>query len=250
VVNSNPQITTVSPSSIPPGTLNQVLTLQGSGFINGAIVTISCDTAQIPGCTNGINIIKINSVTFNEINLTVDVLSAATVGQRTLLVDNLDGGKNSFSDKFSIGNVASTTVTALGVYGEGTITNPRYRSWNGLGWSEEKSATAVTDPIKWNILRSNPVRDEKILATLDEKNRLNVQVWDGTQWGNFMEIASSSGAASMEGRAFDVAYENGGRGLVVYALSGSSDLKYRIWDGTSWGTDEKQVLNTVTSGVQ
>jgi hypothetical protein len=248
-INSNPQLTSVSPSSVPPGTLNQVLRLIGSGFISNATVDISCDTNLVPNCSHGIEVSgNPTFVGFNELQVTVNVLSSATVGKRTLVINNQDGGSNTFSNNFEVGAIPSTTVTGLVAYGESSTSTPRFRTWNGSGWSQESSAVNGVNPNHWNVMVSNPVRNEKILASLDSKDRLMVQVWNGVQWGNALEIAPLSGSASVEGTAFDVAFEAGGRGLVVYGLSGSSVLRYRIWDGTNWGS-EQQVFNTATTGV-
>jgi hypothetical protein len=74
-----------------------------------------------------------------------------------------------------------------------------------------------------------------ILGILDGAGHLNVQIWDGSSWGNLIEVTTNTSAPDY--RSFDIAYEGStGEALVVYQNS-TSDPRYRIWNGVSWSTE-------------
>ncbi|MFH0790798.1 MAG: hypothetical protein V2A64_04120 [Candidatus Omnitrophota bacterium] len=136
---------------------------------------------------------------------------------------------------------------AMIAYGEGTSTIPVYRVWNGSVWSGALYANnvggAVPAGIKWVVLRACPVRDEFILGTLDGNNRLNVQVYQGGQWGNLVNL--SAGCDSTY-RRFDIVYETAtGEAMVVF-VDGTA-LKYRKWNGTSWVTSAPDTITLPTT---
>lgn len=136
---------------------------------------------------------------------------------------------------------------AMVFYGEGSVTTPRYRTWDGMAWSvNESSAQSVGAVSRWAVVKRNPVRNEIVSGVLDSFNDINLQVWDGTNWGNLVEVTANSSTGTT--RAFDIAYEQwSSRTLVVYN-DGTSIPKYRIWDGVSW-LAEGSVPITRTSGA-
>lgn len=148
--------------------------------------------------------------------------------------------------QFSLGTLSSAATSSDSVvlsvaqpsktivaYGEGVVTTPRYRTWNGTAWSAESSAADVGGVIQWVKLKANPVRDEYILGTQDASNDINFQVLASTSvWSNLIEVTTA--VVTNTRRAFDVAYENGsGDAIAVYCGSGT-DAQYRVWNGSSW----------------
>jgi hypothetical protein len=74
-----------------------------------------------------------------------------------------------------------------------------------------------------------------VLVTLDDKLDLCAQVWDGSSWGNQIELTNHAVIESYQ--CFDVMYEqDSGRVIVAWADS-DGYMKYRIWDGISWGSE-------------
>jgi len=142
-------------------------------------------------------------------------------------------------------------VGAMLAYGEG-ITNafPRYRLWSSVSWSTESSEGLTSATIQWVVLRSSPVREEKILAVLSSMGYLDVSVWNGnTQTWTSPIRAASVGTTINAYRLFDIAYEqNSGRGIIVYNPSATGvDPQYRIWNGSAWSSP--QTINIATTGV-
>lgn len=122
-------------------------------------------------------------------------------------------------------------------YGEGPVQEPRYRTlYDKTGWSKEMSALPIGGRVRWSLLRACPKREEAILGVVDANQHLHVQVWDGSQWSNPLELVSAF--LPGDSRFFDIAYESkSGDALVVYGYIGARNPRYRIWDGVSWSTE-------------
>ncbi len=135
------------------------------------------------------------------------------------------------SDSVQIANAALDEV--LVAYGEGAVTTPRYRIWDGTAWSAEASAQSVGGTVEWVKTAAAPTRDEYVLGVQDALSDVNVQVFNGTTdtWGNLVEVITTIGDITRRG--FDVAYETtSGDALIVYC--NGTDAAYRVWNGTSW----------------
>ena len=137
---------------------------------------------------------------------------------------------------------ASGEQYSLISYGEGAVEEPRYRTLGAqTGWSDELSALPVGGPIQWTILRACPERDEAILGVISGKGNLHVQVWNGSEWSNLMELVPDF--PSSDTRFFDIAYESqSGNAIVVYGIPDSRSLCFRIWDGISWSEENTATL--------
>jgi hypothetical protein len=123
---------------------------------------------------------------------------------------------------------------ALIAYGEGTVQTPRYRLWNGTSWGSELSAQSVGGTIRWVVTKAAPTRNEYLLATLDDVNDINVQVYDGGAgtWGNLWEV--TTGASNSLRRGVDIAYESQSGDAIAVYCDGDADPSYYVWNGTSW----------------
>jgi len=143
--------------------------------------------------------------------------------------------------------------SAMIVYGEGSIAIPRYRVWSGASWNVEQNAATTSSTIEWIVLKSCPVRNEKILGVLSSQGYLDVSVWNGEEkaWSSSLRIASV-GTSIDAYRLFDIAYEqNSGRGIIVYNPSSSgSNPQFRIWNGTAWIWTDEIEKSASTNGMQ
>ncbi|MBP9668907.1 MAG: DUF2341 domain-containing protein [Candidatus Pacebacteria bacterium] len=135
-------------------------------------------------------------------------------------------------------NAAELSLTppddALVAYGEGTVTTPRYRLWDGTAWGSEGSALDVGGIIQYVVTKAGTTRDEFVLATQDAVNDVNVQIFSATTttWRNLQEV--TAGVANNQRRGFDVAYETlSGDALVVFC-DGDADPAYYVWNGSVW----------------
>jgi archaellum component FlaF (FlaF/FlaG flagellin family) len=154
------------------------------------------------------------------------------------------------------GNMAAYPVKfiasngALIVYGESTLSIPRYRVWNGISWSAQENSAPASSNIQWVVLKSCPTRDEKILGVLTSAGYLDVSIWNGQNmaWSESLRVASI-GTSLPTCRTFDIAYEQrSGRGIIVYNPSPTGTKpQFRIWNASSWS--EPQQIDINTAGV-
>jgi len=115
----------------------------------------------------------------------------------------------------------------------------RYTVWNGSSWTTPASITAYTGGEPQHMhLAAMPGADQMVLVVNDGNADDYALVWDGSSWGNQV-LLDSSGTGEGDQTALYVACENrGGRCLVLYGKDGDANAYYRIWDRTSWGSEQ------------
>ncbi|MFH0971128.1 MAG: hypothetical protein V1835_01025 [Candidatus Micrarchaeota archaeon] len=154
------------------------------------------------------------------------------------------------SDNVSLGileagyNLDGMAVFQLSV----SATAAQYQQWRYDGWSGTAAAStpATAGTLRFNVLKSNPARNEKILVTLDSNSDVDAQIWNGYAWTSTTEMTASASIATK--RAYDAAYEQvSGRALVAFANTTAATVTYRLWDGNSWTANGH--LNIGTAGV-
>jgi Domain of unknown function (DUF2341) len=135
------------------------------------------------------------------------------------------------SDSVRIASAALDEVMVA--YGEGVVTTPRYRIWDGTAWSAEASAQSVGGTVQWVKTAAATTRDEYVLGVQDAVNDVNVQIFNGTTdtWGNLVEVITT--IPDNTRRGFDVAYETTSSDALIVYCNGT-DAAYRVWNGTSW----------------
>jgi hypothetical protein len=151
------------------------------------------------------------------------------------------------------GNMAAYPVKfiasngALIVYGESTLSIPRYRVWNGISWSAQENSAPASSTIQWVVLKSCPTRDGKILGVLSSAGYLDVSIWNGQNmaWSESLRVASI-GTSLPTYCPFDIAYEQrSGRGIIVYNPSPTGTKpQFRIWNASSWSQPQQIDINT------
>lgn len=148
-------------------------------------------------------------------------------------------GNNTLSNTYARGTdvitVATTTQTSLIAYAEGTVTTPRYRTWDGSVWSIESSALDVGATINWTVTKASPTESEYILATMGTDADVNVQVFKNGAWGNLQEVTASISNTTMRG--FDVGYEQSSGDAMVVTCDGDANPTYWMWNGSAWSNE-------------
>jgi hypothetical protein len=126
----------------------------------------------------------------------------------------------------------------------------RYSIWNGVAWKTKSGASGSEgvpgyfggEP-QWIQIASRPGHDEIVVAIADGDDNVYaggssvdyVVVWDGDDWGDVLEL-DRTGSNALEQPSISVAYESySGRAMVVYGVSGSTNIRYRIWNAGGWG---------------
>jgi hypothetical protein len=90
----------------------------------------------------------------------------------------------------------------------------------------------------WVRLDRKPTSSEELILTAIENsnNHMNAWVWDGSAFGNQIEISSSTGATNAkEGLAVRYAAD-GSKGMAIGANGSSGAVDYRYWNGASWSS--------------
>jgi LmbE family N-acetylglucosaminyl deacetylase len=109
--NTGPSVTSTTPSSLAQGAANQNVTINGTGFLNGAVATFSN-----PGIT-------VNSTTFNsatQLIANVSVAPGASTGPADVTVTNPDGSTTTASGAFTVNAAPTVTSTSPSALGQGT----------------------------------------------------------------------------------------------------------------------------------
>lgn len=121
------------------------------------------------------------------------------------------------------------------VYGDAT-SNPKLRFYSGATNSLGTEAPAITGNGPQALVnRAAPNRREHLVGYLTLTGQLYILRWNGSIWSEEWNVAVGGNGDS--GIPFDIAYENTtGRGMVVYSnnSTGVNELRYNLWNGTSW----------------
>lgn len=119
----------------------------------------------------------------------------------------------------------------------------KYKTYDGNNWGTESTIPDFGAPSDRSIRRvelySSPASSEKILVTKHSGGGGQIfyaQVWDGSNWGNVVELTSYSDNTNPETRNFDGAYLDSGDFMVVYD-DFTFTPKYRIWNGSNWSQE-------------
>ncbi|MFZ5875844.1 MAG: fibronectin type III domain-containing protein [Nitrospirota bacterium] len=239
-ITAPPVIASISPSSGTAGTAVNV-TLTGSGF--QAPITLTTGAGITPS-----NQTVVNATT---VTATFTVAVGAADGYRSVTVTNPDGGSATAPEAFYIGTPPADTVSALATFGQQGQSLVQYQRSLGAGWSARLSGAALSSPPVWQVMKANPIGDERVLAVVDDQRGLSLHVWNGQTWTGSLSAATSTGLGRPS-QTVDAAFEpQSGRAIVVYATTASTTLRYRVWDGSSWSAEalvEDLINGQPTSG--
>ncbi|MFA5025273.1 MAG: type II secretion system protein [Candidatus Shapirobacteria bacterium] len=122
----------------------------------------------------------------------------------------------------------------LMIYGNGTVTIPRIRSYNSTSntFSAQANLPSVINP-RSVIVKTSPIEREAVAGIIDNTGNLYVYCFNGGGWT--MDWSASVGVTATT-RPFDIEYEkNSGDVLVVYGNGSltTNELRYRTKLGSS-----------------
>ena len=161
-------------------------------------------------------------------NRSIVVTSTGSVANATSLLRHLMIPFAGSSHLYSQQLVYDTDVNSQDV-------KPWHRGFEDPYWSDPMETVDIGhNKGLWIELAACPLRTEMIMGALDDDDDINLAVWDGTAWGNQIELTDE---AKKEVKCFDVAYESlSGDALVVARHQDDQSLRYVVWDGTSWSS--------------
>lgn len=125
---------------------------------------------------------------------------------------------------------------------------PRTRNRTQEDWDDEKQPVydTTTDVLRWLRVESGTTRkQEKLLGVIDDGKDVELQVLNGTKWGDFLHLDNTVDNHDRSG--LDIAYVSQS-GYAIAAYPNGSDtrlIQYRIWNGTGWS----QALDASTVGT-
>ncbi len=126
---------------------------------------------------------------------------------------------------------------AMAAWTTNTSNVVQYRFWDGNSWSTESEVSTTSTGAKWLRLASDASSNRIVLGALCDGGIVEVNVWDGTGWGTQLQVESS--AEAEVSRCFDVAWERSGdQAIVCWGEGGSSNVKYRTYQGGVWSTEQ------------
>ncbi len=139
------------------------------------------------------------------------------------------------------------TKKGLLVYGEGGLASDtiRYRvlnssgSWGVVGTAADIDGLSTNRALRVANLYASATRDEKILiskhyATATTTQYIYAQVFNGTTWGNVINLTSYTSATNIDVKNFGGAYLNNGDFMLVYSDNATNIPKFVTWNGTTW----------------
>jgi hypothetical protein len=177
---------------------------------------------------------------------------------------NCNTTQSSNYTKFSytiIDGLTAGTREAMLVYGEGTVTTPRYRIWNGTNFGVEQSANDIGGTIEWLRLKSNPIKSEYALVATGTLNDINMQIY-GNVSGNFCwsngtacntVIEFETASSTVDYLKADVAYESLTGEIIVAYIDTSTNpdvARYRIWNGSMWSVETTVPQTRLTGNAE
>ncbi|WP_145362173.1 DUF4347 domain-containing protein, partial [Stratiformator vulcanicus] len=139
---------------------------------------------------------------------------------------------------------AGTSGTAI--WGESGTNTPEVSDWDGISFGAESIAANVG---QWRIIdgAEAPTRDELIAVGVTSAGTISGQMFDGSSWTALPFSLDTVSSGTNHG--FDIEYESqSGDAVLVWnnGSTGSSPISYRVWDGSSWSTE--QTISTPQSG--
>ncbi len=156
--------------------------------------------------------------------------------------------------------IVTAALDGLLMYGEGTVTTPRYRIWNTSihNWSDELNAPdlGVGNTVEWVEVRGSPQRDEYTAVVASALDDVKVMLYSKLQsngtlcWHNstdcdaMMNLTLGSSIFNMKKMA--VAYEDlSGDALITFSTNNRTP-GYITWNGSSWSGIQYLSQNALT----
>lgn len=204
-----------------------------------------CSTCTTSGTNSDItDSIYTRQVTISPVDANTKQIAVTVSWQQNLQRP----GTVSLNSQLTNWRVAGAAASRKGmlVYGNGGTTTDaiQYKILQSDGtWSAAASAADVDTGSTNRALRSVQVyasstRDEKIMISRHyngSAQTIYAQVWNGSSWGNVVQLSTWNATTFLDVRNFDGVYLANGKFMAIYS-DNTTLPKYRIWNGNSWET--------------
>jgi len=123
------------------------------------------------------------------------------------------------------------------VYNNGTAGVLAYKTWSSdSGWSaESRIINNLTGQVNWVKMAADRNSNNIMLVAADANARLTAVIWNGTGWSTSVLLETALFTVAKQN--FDVAYENSGDALLVWAETVTAYPKYITYSNNSWGIE-------------
>lgn len=116
-----------------------------------------------------------------------------------------------------------------------------YSVWNGTDWYKSGNLTTnLTGRVNWIKMASYRNNNDIMLIAADNNSRLIGMEWNGTNWTTSYLIETIIETPDKE--CFDVAYENSGDALIVWANATLTTVRFITYSNNSWGLGQMRLL--------
>ena len=154
-IEAGPTVTSVDPSALGQGATSQDFTITGTGFVDGATVTIS-------GAGVTLGTISVDSST--SISTTITVSASATVSARNVTVTNPDLGSGTCTNCFTVH--AAPTVTSLNPASVGQGVSNKNITVTGTGFVDTPDIAISGSGVTVNTVTFNSATSLTINVTI------------------------------------------------------------------------------------
>ncbi|MBI2631622.1 right-handed parallel beta-helix repeat-containing protein, partial [Candidatus Pacearchaeota archaeon] len=205
------------------------------------------DITLFPRITNGTPIINVYEL--NKNNTVAEFNNLINNSYNKVYLTNLTEDQDTFDLQITNGTIELDHIIdpievngGFVVYGEGTVSTPRFRNWTGSNFSSvEETAPDLGSgsTIQWVIVKSSTTRNVSAVGILDDDGDILLNVrnnTNGTYINAWLDVAAL-GTTNDAFRGFDISLEeNTGDFIAVYEKDTTADrvIYYRTWTGTEW----------------
>jgi hypothetical protein len=128
---------------------------------------------------------------------------------------------------------------------------PYCDTWDGSSWSSKSANAAdVSSTVSMFKLIPEPGSDYIALMTKDAADDVNVQIWNGSSWGNLNEVEGT--ACSSNGTdCFDGAWDTKGNFMATWYDITAHEVQSLVYNkSTGWGSEQTGVITAnIDSGA-
>lgn len=149
-----------------------------------------------------------------------------------------DSGSNYSHRRFDLAYEQSSGDLLIAYYDKNN-TKVGYRTASSSAAVSSQSLLTLPSSahLRFLALVPKPGSDEVALLAVNANETLYACIWDGSSWGSVSTLCSD--VSSVEKECFASVYErSSGNLLVVYGFGSSSQARYRVRSGGSWGAEQ------------
>jgi hypothetical protein len=231
VTGSTPTLTSLAPNAGGQGAVDRAVTLTGSKFSRGQVITIA-----------GLTVHDVTFVSPTQLTAQVDIPTAASTGAKDVKITNADGvGTSTLTGGYTVTAAPTVSDSSPAAYGQGarqqqvTVTGPGFvtgasgqpSSTLDLGPGITITKVVVTQGTATPVV--DPAPDDTLVATIDVAESAAATVRD-------VKVSNPDGGAGTLAKGFTVNAGPKVSGITPAALTPGASGKTLTINGTGFST--------------